>query len=1073
MVTKPLKYTAEQLCEALRIHPPTEEQRAIIEAPLDGVYRVVAGAGSGKTETMALRVVWLVANGVVSPQDILGLTFTRKAASELGGRIASRIRQLPHSGEDDSIDVFAMPQVSTYNAFASRLFQDYAVYLGIDGDQEVAGAAAAWSLASKVVAGSTHSELPELQMSLDQLTTLTWQLSQSMSENAVDASALAEYARSFQSIRDLPPGGRGGYPGVDRTADNIALLPVLIDLVDEFREAKAARGIVEYSDQVRLGLEVARSSPEVVEGLRARHAVVLLDEYQDTSVLQTTLLSTLFADHPVMSVGDPLQAIYGWRGASAANLDDFPREFARQWPCHTFGLQTSWRNPSRVLTAANALCAPLRRADESVVGELSPAPNAPAGTVDVAYPDTLDDEAEAVAAWFATRLVSDPHPGNSAAGNTEHEPPSAALLLRERKHQHLYARALERKGIPVHILGIGGLLGDPLVADLVVGLAIVHRPFANGELVRLLTSGRFRLGVSDLFALAERARWLGLRDSGGGRLDESLDQALRDQALGRPSASLLDALEYLAQKPPEHSHWEVFSEGAQSQLRDAASLIASQRRLSHESIADQVVHWERATGADIEWLAHPNRESYRNSREAFFAAISQYQAFADEAGARGFLDWLEQAEWRDSLQPQSAPPEPGCVQILTIHGAKGLEWDLVAVGQLVEGELPGKPNEGFKGWLRSGVLPYPFRGDSEFLPHLDWMGAETRKDLLDRIEEFSDDIRAHHEREERRLAYVAMTRARAELLLTGSFYSTKASAQAPSPFLMELEHAECIDPLPDSPTIDNPHEGDEDDLITWPVDPLGERRDVVERAAKAVHTATDQALEQADPALVEHIDAVLEAERTRLAPAEGSWPVRIPASQFDRWVFEPETMLRSRIQPRPPTTGLAQQRGNDFHAWVESYFHSARGNRVMADVDVDHDTAVPVDVDVHTWQQSFERSEFAPLTPVALEREIHLPLAGHLVICKIDAVFERSGRIQIVDWKTGRTPTDSVDIERKSLQLALYRLAWVEWAGVDINTVDAVFWFSHSEQVIAPETLPGRSELEQLIDKAKANPTSG
>lgn len=1068
VVTNSLRYSAEQLCQVLNVHPPTAEQRAIIEAPLEGVYRVVAGAGSGKTETMALRVVWLVANGIVSPQHILGLTFTRKAASELGGRIVSRIRQLPHSADDESIDVFAMPQVSTYNAFASRLFQDYAVYLGIDGDQEVAGPAAAWSLARRTVARSHHSALPELQMSLDQLTSLTWQLSQSLSENAVDTDALRDYAESFQSVRELPPGGRGGYPGVDRTADNIALLPVLIDLVEEFRHAKLARGIVEYSDQVRLGLDVVRSAPEVVQGLRDRHAVVLLDEYQDTSVLQTTLLSTLFADHPVMSVGDPLQAIYGWRGASAANLDDFPREFAREWPPRTFGLQTSWRNPTRVLAAANALCAPLRTRDDTVVGELSPAPHALAGSVDVHYPDTLEDEAEAVAQWFADRLGPREHPDEGSRSQPGAEAPSAALLLRERKHQHVYARALEREGIPVHILGIGGLLGDPLVADLVAGLAIVHRPFANGELVRLLTSGRFRLGASDLFALAERARWLGLRDSGGGRLDQSLDQALRDQALGRPSASLLDALEYVAQKPPEHSHWEAFSERAEAQLREAATLIARQRLLSHESIADQVVHWERATGLDIEWLAHPSRESYRNSREAFFGAIAQYHAFADEAGARGFLDWLEQAEWRDSLQPQAAPPEPGCVQILTIHGAKGLEWDLVAVGQVVEGELPGTPNEGFKGWLRAGVLPYPFRGDSEFLPQFDWANAESRKDLLDRIDGFSDDIRAHHEREERRLAYVAMTRAKAQLLLSGSFYSTKATAQPPSPFLTELEHAQCINPLPAAPERDNPFEGDDDDLISWPGDPLGSRRAGLERAATVVQDAIERGVERCDPALVEQLDAVLASEHARRSPVEGSWPVRIPASQFDRWVNEPDVMLRSRIQPRPPTTGVAQQRGNDFHAWVETYFHSASGNRVLGDIDIDSDLGGEVDLDVLAWREGFERSEFATLTPVALEREIHLPLAGHLVICKIDAVFDRSGRIQIVDWKTGRTPSDPADIERKSLQLALYRLAWAEWAGVDIDSVDAVFWFSHSEQVIAPDVLAGRRELEGLIEQAKA-----
>ena len=884
------RYSATELCELLGVYPPTEEQRAIIEAPLEGVYRVVAGAGSGKTETMALRVVWLVANQLVAPHEVLGLTFTRKAASELGGRIAERIRQLPH---DDEHDLFQMPQVSTYNAFASRLFQDYAVYLGVDGDQEVAGSAAAWSLARKVVAASSHPRLPELEVSLDQLTSYTWQLAQAMSEHAVDPGDLTEFAEKFQTIRDLPAGGRGGYPDVDRSADAVGLLAVLVDLVAEFQEAKAQRGMVEYSDQVRLGLEVARSAPEVITALRGRHKVVLLDEYQDTSVLQTKLLSTLFADHPVMSVGDPLQAIYGWRGASAANLDDFLRDFATTLPAVTFGLQTSWRNPVRVLAAANRLCEPLRGQGRNTVGVLEPAPAAPDGLLDVVYRDTLDDEADAVAQWFGQRL----------AESSADQPPSAALLLRERKHQQVFAQALERHGIPVHILGIGGLLANPVVADLIVGLAVVHRRFANGELVRLLTSGRFRLGVVDLFALSERAKWLGLRDSGGGALDESLDQAMRDQALGVPRVPLIDALDYLAQKPDDHGHWQDFSERGREQLRAAATLIAGQRRLSHEPITDQVLAWERATGLDIEWMSHPEAASYREAREAFIDAIGQYQALADQAGARGFLDWLEQAEWRDSLQPQSAPPEPGCVQILTIHGAKGLEWDVVAVGGLREGGLPGTPNEGYRGWLRAGVLPFSLRGDREFLPELSWRSVETRKEFVDQVEQFREQVRVHHEREERRLAYVALTRSKRDLLLGGSFFAGGTSAKAPSIFLTELQAAGLIDALPANPTIDEAPEPGSDEVLYWPADPLGSRRVVVEASATAVSRVIDQGLVDVSPSLVESIDRVIDDERSRLAPPPVSWPVRIPASQFDRWVHDPESMLQGRLQPRPAHDG--------------------------------------------------------------------------------------------------------------------------------------------------------------------------
>jgi DNA helicase-2/ATP-dependent DNA helicase PcrA len=286
-------------------------------------------------------------------------------------------------------------------------------------------------------------------------------------------------------------------------------------------------------------------------------------------------------------------------------------------------------------------------------------------------------------------------------------------------------------------------------------------------------------------------------------------------------------------------------------------------------------------------------------------------------------------------------------------------------------------------------------------------------------------------------------------------------------FLQQLAESDIIPTLPTEPTIDEAPEPGADDTLLWPADPLGERRGVVEAAAAAVTEAIERGVELAPEHLVSSIDQLVEEEKTRLAPVRASWPVRIPASQFDRWIDEPEQMLQARVQPRPPTTGLAQQRGTQFHAWVESYFQGFHAG-LLGDVDIDGDEADLVDQDVEAWKRAFESSEFAGLTPVALEREIHLPLAGHLIICKIDAVFDRSGRIQIVDWKTGQQPSDSGEVQRKALQLALYRLAWAEWSGRSLDEVDAVFWYSAADAVVDPGELPGREELEALVEQAKA-----
>ena len=1050
MVTE-MRYSAADITALLGGYSPTDEQVAIIEAPFEGVYKVVAGAGSGKTETMALRVVWLVANGFVSPHEILGLTFTRKAASELGSRISERIRALPDLPETD---IFQMPQVSTYNAFASRLFQDYSVYLGLDGDVDVAGQAAAWAIARRVVQHSEHPGLGDLDYSVDRLATLTWTFAQAVSEHNVNLDELDSHSEQMSALMELPLGGRGAAYEREMAAivGSQTLLPVLVSLVRDFTAEKRSRGIVEYSDQVRLALEVAHKAPGVVADVRQRYKVVLLDEYQDTSVLQTQLLSQLFANHPVMSVGDPNQAIYGWRGASAANLADFHHAFATDYPHHSFELQVSWRNPTTVLDAANAVAEPLRD-ERHEVGILRPRPDAPDGLVDVVFEETVDEEATAVADWFGAKLAS------------SDEAPSAALLVRSRTHQARFAQALTKKGIPVHILGIGGLLQDPVVADIVCALSVVHRPHANGELVRLLSSGRFRVGVADLYQLSEVARHLGRRDVDQLDVDDEA-QAVLDEALGSPAASLADALDYLVRLPGDHRHWSKFSQSAHSVLTEAASLIQSQRAVSHESLGEQVTHWEKLSLLDIERMSNPHRAASDNAREAFFDAMRQYQAISDEAGASGFLDWLEQAEWRDSLQPRSEPPEPGCVQILTIHGAKGLEWDLVAVVRAVSDELPGKSREGSSGWLAPGVLPYPFRGDKNFLPRFDWKNQETRKDLVDSYKAFREDVKHYHLTEERRLAYVAMTRAKSALLMSGSFWAHQQKPRQPSVFLAELAERNIIEALPASSRMDEPPEAEVDTMV-WPGDPLGSRREALERSAHTVRNALVSPGALADD-IRTRIDHVVADEQSRATPPTPTWPVRIPASQFDRWVFEPEKMLQARVQPRPATIGTAQQQGTLFHEWVEGFFAESAGAHLSADVDIDGDEPIDYPDDIKSWQDAFEKSPYSSMRPVALEREIHYPLAGHLIICKIDAVFDQEGRILIIDWKTGREPQGAEQTSRKALQLALYRLAWADWAGVELDQVDAAFWFSATDHTLQPETLPGHDELEQLIINAKA-----
>src|SRR5690606_19414849 len=162
----------------------------------------------------------------------------------------------------------------------------------------------------------------------------------------------------------------------------------------------------------------------------------------------------------------------------------------------------------------------------------------------------------------------------------------------------------------------------------------------------------------------------------------------------------------------------------------------------------------------------------------------------------------------------------------------------VAVPRMVTDEFPAKPLEGYQGWLGFGRYPWSLRGDAAELPAFEGLTATSRKELLDCQKAFSAGVRARALDEERRLAYVAVTRARHELLLSGSFWATQVSPREPSVFLRELARDGLIPELPDASAHEANPLGDDLERMIWPVDPLGSRRPWVEAAAEAVRSAT-------------------------------------------------------------------------------------------------------------------------------------------------------------------------------------------------------------------------------------------
>ncbi|MGZ4650347.1 MAG: ATP-dependent DNA helicase [Kineosporiaceae bacterium] len=1103
---------------------PTAEQVEVIEAPMEPLL-VVAGAGSGKTETMAARVVWLVANGHVAPEEVLGLTFTRKAAGELAERVRSRLRALRRRlrGPGEALADEVAVTVSTYHAYAAAVLADHGLRLGVEPGAQLLGEAAAWQLGAEVVE-AWDADLSVADRTPATVTEAVLGLAGECAEHLVEPGAVAAFVgHLLERLEELPAAVGDPGPGEVRGSmrDRLATLRrlrALVPLVERYAERKRELRVLDFGDQIALAARLAEASGEVVAGERARFRVVLLDEYQDTSHAQLVLLRALFGDgHTVTAVGDPHQSIYGWRGASAGNLQAFPRDFpaaaadGATAPARIRCLSTSWRNDAAVLEAANRLAAPLRQPPSWVdaggaagVPPLRGRPGAGPGEVLLGWHATVDDEVR----WVADVVAQRWREGQAAGGMPAVEAPTAAVLCRTRAHFPLVEAALRARGLPVEVVGLGGLLQVPEVAELRAALEVLQDPTRGDSLVRLLAGPAVRLGPRDLEALNAWSQELLRR---WGRLPPP---TLREKA---HDASLVEALDELPPPDWRGQGGQELSEAARRRLERFGGTLRDLRGRTGLALPDLMVEVARALLLDVEVTARPGVRpaTARAHLDAFVEVAAAFSEAGRGGTLPGFLAWLAAADERErGLDAPLTQVRPDAVQVLTVHAAKGLEWDVVAVPGLVEGTFPAgngrvgaAGSAGSNGWLGGafGSLPYPLRGDADRLPHWPAEAARAQADLAGTFEAFRRLAREHEVGEERRLVYVAATRARSVLALSGSVWGDGSTAREPSRFLNEVaELAGTNAPAgvrvvtwaePPADGAENPRELSRP--APWPIDPLGAARVAVDEAAAMIRAHLAGAAPPADPDESGHESdhgferesdhepdevapdpdpvvagwdreaALLLAEReaARHGAVRVELPTHLSASKVVALAADPDAFADRLRRPLPQPPQPQARRGSAFHAWLERRFGAA----ALVDLDELPGAAddADADADLEALQERFLASRWAALTPEAVEVAVETPVDGLVVRGRIDAVFryetDSGPRWDVVDWKTGPPVRGEAEARARAVQLAVYRLAWARLQGVLVEHVGAAFFHAATGQTVRPVELLDQVALAALI----------
>jgi DNA helicase II / ATP-dependent DNA helicase PcrA len=1048
---------------ALRGQDPTPEQLAAITAPIGPVH-VIAGAGSGKTAVMAARIVYLIERLGVAPASVLGLTFTNKAASELEARVRDALADIP-------IDVGDEITVGTYHAFAADLVKAYGIRVGVEVDADLLSEAQQY----QILLGILDSERFEHLSVRTAGTTIrkTLELASACADHVVPAERVVEASRRLLQRAD--EGERLPDWMLQAARERIELAR----LVERYAAEKRRRGRLDFGDQVAKAVELVEGHPELREELRTRFQHVLLDEYQDTNVAQRRLMQRICPPGAsIMAVGDARQAIYAFRGATMYNLlsfaDHFPATAAapvqsspRPVPAPGEGqappapagvaplpLSTNFRSGPRILALANSVIDRIpeeRRGGTALVAR----PGAPDGEVRAAL--LADQFAEA--AFVADQVVQAHETGLPDGSWPEWR--DVAVLVRSKRLLGPLREALEQRGVPVEVVGLSGLLETPEIVDLVSTLRVVADPGANVALARLLLGPRWRIGHRHLVRLARwaaRNNW-GLKDELPGE----------DPDPGDVSFALAEALDHLDEV-------EGLDEEARSRLDAFCEELRELRAAARGPLLDLVQTILERTGVWAELEASRDRRAItaRQNLATFLDRVAAFAPVQGDPSLTAFLVYLDAVE--DASEPVEAvqPAPADSVKLMTVHMAKGLEFPMVAVAGLSAGiGKDGSPKYGIfpdarvADPRRAQGFPYELREDAGHLPRYTGNAKAFRGELEQRALE-----------DERRLVYVAITRAKQLLVLTSAWWyqGSQKIAKGPGPFWTEAADHPAVEILVQaeqpatSPLTERLRE-----RVSWPHP--GRRPDDRDDPVFAEGLAAAVELEQAAPGTLEarvppgQADAfraaveagrhLLDAARVDPTAARTEPPRILSVIQVLDYARCPRDFYWSVVRPLPEAPKPAARLGSVVHRLLERRARNLPDLLETDDLADDRPGGHLAPELIERASRNVAATRYATLPPPEAEVGVILRLGPWVIRGRIDAIFQagaEDAEVELVDWKTGRRVDETIG---GLDQLAIYALALRELGRLPGDRCLVSYCYLGGEEPIIDTRTLGPADLGQ------------
>lgn len=914
----------------------------------NGPLLIIAGAGSGKTKVISERVVRLINDGKALSNEILALTFTDKAASEMLQRIE---QNLPSSYEE----LF----VKTFHSFCEKILRESGLEIGIDPGYKILSDTDQWFFFKK--------HLYEFELDyyrpLGNPNKFIYELTGHFGKLRDELISPEEYLKYAEGLSEDD----------DEKREEKRKIVEIARVYQQYQELLLKHNSLDFGNLTFLAIELLRKRPSVLKQYRERFKYVLVDEFQDTNFAQYQLVLLLSGGHKnLFVVGDDDQSIYKWRGASLSNILQFEESFPGS---EKVVLLQNYRSKKEILDAAYSVIVnnnPDRLEVKIGLNKKLEAVNGDGGKVAVHHFRSFTSEAEFVAEEI----------GKAYQSGTPYE--EMAILIRTNALAHAFVEELKSQGIPYQIRSPKGLLSLDEIKDLICVCRILADPFDDVAMLRLLKLDCLEVSMSEILALMKKAGHRSL-------------------------------FEIMKEKSDLSEGNNLSLPGVESGIIRAGEILKSLIEFSKKNSVGLVLNEFLKLSGHLKYLVDGEKYEEIENINEFAKQVNKFEREHDDNTVVDFVQYLNLLEEANASLSYDAFRDRQSVQILTVHGSKGLEFEKVFMVGLCKNRFPSIN--------RRDTFEIPQELTKEIYPEGDF-----------------------HIQEERRLFYVAMTRAKSHLYLTYSdFYEGSRNWQM-SPFVGEAMGRGGVEIIE--------HEDNEDAILKL------QKLKKIEKPKLEVLPLKSKNLSYSQLDTFKICPLQYNYKYILKIPVADSHTLSFGSSVHETLREFYQNLLRGRKVSIKLMEGLYEKcwRPIGYESVEQEQSKKAKGMEILRDF--------------------YEKNKDPWILPAYLEKNFFLKVGEYGISGRIDRIDKlEDGTFEVIDYKTGRFK--KAQNLKKDLQLSIYALALKEVFGFEASRLSLYYLednvkvsTTRSEQDLKNVVV----ELEEIIsgmEKSDFVPTPG